>query len=299
MQQPVSPSSSTSTFVTANIEFSIAGNLIRANFRMPAGPARLSDLLPACRSVADAVVSIAARTSEACGKSISCKAGCGACCRQLVPVSEPEARVIANLVANMPEPRQSVILERFKQARERLAETGAHEKLADTDCFPYESLREFGTEYFDLGIPCPFLENESCSIYEERPVICREFLVTSDPKHCAKPSAETIDTVPLATHVSAALVRVGLKPGVTHARWVPLILALDWVEEHGEEPDERTGPEMLEELFAKMAEKSAKMVPVDRASLGSPTGADGNKPAEVNEPAQGDPQTAAAGAMAP
>ena len=42
-------------------------------------------------------------------------------------------------------------------------------------------MRILGREYFQLGIPCPFLEEESCSIYHDRPITCREYLVTSPP----------------------------------------------------------------------------------------------------------------------
>src|SRR5438034_8866097 len=95
---------SASRYLTATVEFTVDGNLIRARIPVPAGPARLSDLLPACHAVSEAVVGIAAEKTAARGKPISCKAGCGACCRQLAPIAEPEARAIGHLVATLPEP---------------------------------------------------------------------------------------------------------------------------------------------------------------------------------------------------
>ncbi len=41
--------------------------------------------------------------------------------------------------------------------------------------------------YFHLGIACPFLEDESCSIHADRPISCREYLVTSPAVNCADP----------------------------------------------------------------------------------------------------------------
>ena len=46
------------------------------------------------------------------GEAISCKAGCGACCRQLVPVSETEAHHLRDVVEAMPEPRRAAVTAR-------------------------------------------------------------------------------------------------------------------------------------------------------------------------------------------
>ena len=73
--------------------------------------------------------------------------------------------------------------------------------------------RSLGLRYFALGIPCPFLEAESCSIYTERPLVCREFLVSSPPENCAAPTAETVQVIPVEPKVSTALAALGAAPG--------------------------------------------------------------------------------------
>lgn len=32
--------------------------------------------------------------------------------------------------------------------------------------------------------PCPFLQDSACAIYDERPLVCREYLVTNPPAAC-------------------------------------------------------------------------------------------------------------------
>ena len=59
-------------------------------------------LLPICQQMTHAVVKMSVDTIESDGEAISCKAGCGACCRQAVPISEVEAYQIAELVDAMP-----------------------------------------------------------------------------------------------------------------------------------------------------------------------------------------------------
>src|SRR5262249_20241959 len=149
----------------------------------------------------------AVKAVEEKGKTISCKAGCGACCRQLVPISETEARRIADLVEELPEPRRAVVRQRFADARRRLEESGMLDKLLHHENWSDDAFRAIGIGYFNLGIPCPFLDDESCSIHPDRPITCREYLVTSPAENCAHPTATNIDWVPLAGKVWTALAR--------------------------------------------------------------------------------------------
>jgi hypothetical protein len=107
-----------------------------------------------------------------------------------------------------------------------------------------------------LGIPCPFLEEESCSIHPDRPIPCREYLVTSPAVECARPTAETVHCVPLPMKVSRAALRLE-EPGLGErvVPWVPLTLAPDWAAEHPEGPPGRTGSEWAQLILAEMTRK--------------------------------------------
>ena len=50
-----------------------------------------------------------------------------------------------------------------------------------------EERTELAYEYFKHGIACPFLEDESCSIHPDRPMACREYLVSSPAENCRAP----------------------------------------------------------------------------------------------------------------
>ena len=124
-----------------------------------------------------------------------------------------------------------------------------------------EQLIPFGLEYFHQGIPCPFLENESCSIHEERPISCREYLVTSPAEHCAKPKAGTVQCVPLGATVSKAVKSLGGKPSGRILPWVPLILADEWAESHEEEAM-RPAPELLRTFLERLGDQQSSSTPV-------------------------------------
>jgi Fe-S-cluster containining protein len=244
--------------VTATVEFALDGATVKSRLTVPTGPTLASELVDTCRSLTDVILEVAVHQANERGEQVSCRPGCGACCRQVVPVSEPEAHRLAAHIEQMEEPRRSTIRQRFADARDRLEEAGLLEQLLDTDQFPYTDVQRFGTEYFRLGIPCPFLENESCSIYDERPLSCREFLVTSPAENCRNPSPETVRVLPLSARLSNALCRVNLKPESKHGRWAPLILVPEWAKARPAEVCEKNGPELLEELFTRLSETAPK-----------------------------------------
>jgi Fe-S-cluster containining protein len=251
--------------VTAQATLSTPDWQMRVAVTVPAGPTRLRHVLPMVQSLADRVVEGAVQASTEAGQPIACKAGCGACCRQLVPIAEVEARHIHDVIEAMPEPRRSTVRARFAEAWQRLAASGMQEKLEGRHAWSEGEGRTIGLDYFAQGIACPFLEDESCSIYADRPVACREYLVTSPAENCRTPSPETVRMVPMPLKVWTALARFDAVPAdARYLRWVPLILAPAWAETAAEEPAPRPGPELLRQLFdylasnAKKAEKAEK-----------------------------------------
>jgi Fe-S-cluster containining protein len=240
--------------ITANAVLNLGGTRVKAALTVPTRPVPLGDLLPMLRMLTEAIVAQGVETERSEGKTVSCRKGCGACCRQLVPLTEIEARQIRSLVKALPEPRRSEVRARFATAIQRVAESGLLEKLVHPESFSDDELRHknLGLDYFRLGVPCPFLEDESCSIHPERPLACREYLVTSDPKHCADPSLETVKCVPLPGKVSTAVTLIGVDSTRRFTRWVPLILALEWAETHPDDLAPRTGPEWLRDLVFRL-----------------------------------------------
>jgi Fe-S-cluster containining protein len=206
----------------------------------------------------DKIVASAELDVQQQGKCVSCQKGCGACCRQLVPLSPADARHIARLITNMPEPRKTEILSRFAAARQKLEETGFWQRLNDRAQWPDSDVSKIGVEYYKLGIACPFLEDESCSIHRERPLTCREYLVTSPAENCASPSSDAIDCVPMPAKVwlSAARAESNLAAGERYIDWIPLIQALDWVTKNPIEPTAKPGPELLRQLIEGLSNSS-------------------------------------------
>ena len=253
---------------TATVALTIWGERFQARITVPAAPTSYSRLLPVFRGLADSLVGVGVDRAEASGEKIACSKGCWACCRQLIGVSPAEARQLRALLDGLPEPVRTRIRNRFETALQRVSEAGLLDRLSSTDTPPPGTLEPFLLEYFHLGIACPFLEDEACTIYDDRPISCREYLVTSDPVHCALPSARTVSCVPIPARVSAALCRIGGRSDDSKRRWVPLLLAPEWAERNPDESPERSGPDLLREFFEELLGESSKLWPTVGEGMG-------------------------------
>ena len=245
------------TSLTAKIDFSVNGRAVSLQVQVPAGPVSPTRLLPLAHALANTIVNMAV---EAQSEKISCTKGCGACCRQLVPISTVEARAISGLVNAMEEPRRSAVIAHFEDACRQMEAAGLMDGLRDFSRIAEKDFIPFGLAYFGRGVPCPFLEDESCSIHRDRPVICREYLVTSDARHCADPSAHTIQRIELGARVSRALPALEAAKVAPRMPWIPLILALEWTASHPED-SERPGPQLLQALFGSLSGKDLPAPP--------------------------------------
>jgi Fe-S-cluster containining protein len=239
---------------------------------VPAGPVLMEAAMPIFQGLSDLYAARGVARAQAEGRTITCRAGCGACCRQLVPVSEPEARDLARLVGAMPEPRRSQVRARFESALAALAPTGLLER----------SLRPLAGEAAPLGlawfaqhVACPFLEDESCSIHPDRPLSCREYLVTSPAVNCEAPASANIEKVALAGDPSVALLKAGRAE--TQNGWLPLTLALRLAAEWPPSRRDLTGPEILREVIARLGNVPAAD-PAPPAPSETPTPAPGRSP---------------------
>lgn len=217
------------------IQLRVLGESVAVEAPQPPPWARLDELLPVIRAVDDAAVGAAVRRAEAAGTAISCRKGCSTCCRaQPVPVTPPEAYALSQLVDSLPEPRRTEIRERFADRVQRLYDAGLVEQFLDRSGSDPDddTARGVVDRYFRLGLVCPFLEDDACSIYADRPFVCRQYLVTSDPDLCADPLHNPVKVLPIPIAAAGATLRIGEQVLNERMQTVPLVLALIYVQAH-------------------------------------------------------------------
>ena len=217
---------------TATLRLKVGDLSIAHPITVPNDAVPATAVLPALQGLVNAVVGAAES-----GQAISCRKGCGACCRQLVPISRTEGEALLALVEAMPEARRAAVRARFADAEARIAAAGLDDRAGRSD-------REISVAYFALGVPCPFLEDESCSIHPDRPLVCREYLVTSPAELCAGPKQEGVTPVPVPK-LSLAARRLQEES----ESWFPLALLMAWSRKPRTPAKRRPGTEWVQRFL--------------------------------------------------
>jgi Fe-S-cluster containining protein len=259
MPDPVSESPT----VRATFSLPVGGGFLHASAQLPVGRTTLTQLLPVVQSLENAIIERIEQEARAAETPISCRAGCGACCRQMVPVSLFEAEALIEWLETLPAERQEELAQRFHRALSALRDAGVIEKLLNENwVLDEEESTQLAVDYFHARVACPFLENESCSIHPIRPLACREYLVVSPPALCQDPAVNDVSGVQLPLKLSRVLNSFGREISGDPRGWIPLVFLMAW-RKSGAKPGEQvsgTGADVLKRFLARAAELSSNTV---------------------------------------
>ncbi len=239
---------------TVQVDFSLAvGNgRLDASLSVPGDEITLTQLLPVLQTLSSNIIGSAIKNVEGAGYSISCRAGCGACCRQLVPLSLFEAEALADWIHSLPPDEQAALEARFRAALMALSQSGMLARMNPTNQEGDE--QQLAVDYMAQKIPCPFLIDESCGIYPIRPLICREYLVTSPAEFCDAPADYPVAGLPVPLKLSKVLFRAGAQLAQEGRGWIPLVFLFAWMR-GGFQPGDSIrapGPELLYKIIKSL-----------------------------------------------
>ena len=241
--------------VTVNFSLALGEARIDVSAEAPSGDVTVTQMLPVLQTLTDRFIEGAVAKLGEMGEQVSCRAGCGACCRQLIPLSLIEAEALAQWIRTLPEEQQIALQGRFHAALGTLSEHGILEKMSPElweEGIP--ASRQVVIDYLGARVACPFLENESCSIHPIRPLVCREYLVTSPPEFCSMPSADKVKGVNIPLKLSKALYGLSAKLEGEAVGWIPLVFLFHWMRS-GAQPGKRMsgpGPQVLYAIISEL-----------------------------------------------
>jgi Fe-S-cluster containining protein len=154
---------------------------------------------------------------------------------------------LTEIVDAMPPEMQVKIKKKVADAIESMKTAGLFEPLNNLPRPSGPAYRELALKYLHLSLACPFLEGGSCSIYADRPLVCREYMVVSPPENCDWGNDLPVETVSLPLTPWRALAELG--PG----EWIPLPLSLEATQG---EPNEALGTSIAKEFFENLIGRS-------------------------------------------
>src|SRR3546814_713866 len=102
--------------ITASFTLKLEGRLLDFAVAVPSRPITLRELLPSLFEFNRQLLDHAIDREAKAGRRISCRAGCGACCRQLVPIGAIEAAIVRDWVDGRPPDEAETIRARFGEA---------------------------------------------------------------------------------------------------------------------------------------------------------------------------------------
>ena len=253
----------TEEMLSGDLKLDIGGEHFELNLTIPAAPVKPRRMLPVFQMLTNQIVARGIERANEEGKAISCKAACGACCRQPLLISEAEVFDLADLIESMPFERRTSIKQLFREGREyfekldwfnRFDAMSERAKAGPSD----ELGREFVallSEYIAQRVACPFLEDESCSIYEDRPLICREYLVTSPAENCSAPRPDNTAKLPISGSAARAFGLLVKTENSAKPSSLLLIRLLEFAEMHTDRSMERIGPEWTDDFLRLLTDR--------------------------------------------
>jgi hypothetical protein len=118
------------------------------------------------------------------GKEIACREGCSGCCESLVLVWEPEGLRIAS---ELNKPERRAVRDRFLARLAGWTEQCGDRARAAADALSVGDLRGYVQLMGEHALShsmCPFNTNDSCEIYDVRPLPCRKPWALDTSEHC-------------------------------------------------------------------------------------------------------------------
>jgi Fe-S-cluster containining protein len=178
---------------------------LRFRISLVSRPVPLSELVPMACQLSQAIVDSTSRRIEESDGRIACRKGCDACCSYLIPISPAEAYHIRDKIFRLPQSEQITLFRSCQHTTRQLVDNEIPAALFSTIQDHEKRLELLSDWYRDLVLPCPFLINHACCIYDFRPLSCREYCVTSHPSKCRPESKEPSTQIPIPLRIAEVL----------------------------------------------------------------------------------------------
>jgi Fe-S-cluster containining protein len=222
------------------------------NFEIAAakGWATLADIVPVARRISTKVTLAVLNNLKQQGQVVPCCKGCSQCCYYLVPLSVPEAFSMRRQILAMDPARREFLANRWLETASIVIEN--HQQSAQqTLTFTESYIRQISHWYSQLKLPCPFLSENLCSVYQIRPSACREHIVTGSSNLCGTDTTRDLNVVNMPISILEAMTQLTAQLEQSQPEAVMLPVALPWTQINLER-DKRTWPAI--EIVEKFAD---------------------------------------------
>ena len=221
-----------------DLELNVFNNPLYVQIGVRDCPATLADIVPMARALSTKITNLMQKKVVSDGFAVPCRKGCTACCYHLICLSVPEALRLTEEMLIMPLDKRKKIMQSSHRIAEKVQKKTSKiisllNNLTKQEVMNYYmQLMKISDWYFDQKLPCPFLHNNLCMIYECRPIVCIQHLVADSTSPCSFDYETNACKVQMP--ISIANVLTELSSELEHADLEPVILPciFDWYEEN-------------------------------------------------------------------
>ncbi len=219
-----------------SLELDILGKEVNFPIDVGKGQARLADIVPLTRTLCAKITDVVLESIRSDGGRIPCCKGCSACCKPgLVPLSVPQALRLKEEISAAPAYRRESMSRACLLAARRILSQkppkqfmGQPAQVSPASPVDLDLVSDW---YAGLKLVCPFLDNGVCTIYEQRPLACREYFIKGSAGMC-KGQGGIAEVVEMPVQVPNALAQLASELEGTSIEAVILPLALVWCEDN-------------------------------------------------------------------
>ena len=218
---------------TFSLALDILGKPTCLYINVARGQARLSEMAPLARTLSTKLALATLERLRESGKSVPCCKGCSACCSYLIPLSVPEALCMAEELSALPPEEGRTLLQSSLDTAKTILEQMP--KDFNTGEPPTDSgirSSQLGAWYAGLRLHCPFLLDNLCVMYDQRPIACREHVVTGTATLCDVEGTGEPDVTKMPVSVLECLGRLAAELEQSDVEAIMLPLALPWAQEN-------------------------------------------------------------------
>ena len=211
--------------VIIDFELDILGDTVPFLIEVVPEMIKLSEIVPLAYKLSSRISNLIQEKSIKEGITIPCRKGCSACCDYLVPLSIPEAFHLRETVLALPEYTRNKVINSFLDSAKRILRKQAN----DIESMELDQLSRW---YSKLNLTCPFLSDNSCSIYEKRPIACREYLVKDTNYFCNPAHGGESQRIELPASILECLGKLSSELRHTEIEAVMMPLSIFWTQDN-------------------------------------------------------------------
>lgn len=244
---------------TIELELDIFDRRIRYSIDIAEKQARLADIVPIARTVSSKIAVTVLKKLSDDGEIVPCSKGCSACCHYLTSLSIPEVFRLSDELLAMPAESGRAILESYLEAAKKILDNLPEDfDIAEpTGINDQSQMSRLSSWYAGLKLACPFLSDDLCTMYEQRPTACRENIVTGSAEMCEVEGQDGTQVVKVPVSATEALAQLAAELEQSSVEAVMLPLALPWAEENQQRGGRTWPATMMVERFVNILKEMA------------------------------------------